>query len=61
MFNGRIDDICFNIKGQRDIVKSKLWEDILFGLEGLFLEVYTKENDSTFMLYVCKCVLLIGS
>lgn len=40
MFNGRID-IFFNIQGQRDIVRSKLWEDILFDLEGL----YAKEND----------------
>lgn len=40
----------FNIQGQRDIVRSKLWEEILFDLEDLFLEVYAEENDIIFML-----------
>lgn len=40
----------FNVLGQRDMVRFKLWEDIFFDLEDLFLKVYAEENDTIFML-----------
>lgn len=40
----------FNVQGQRDMVRFKLWEDIFFDVEDLFLKVYAEENDTIFML-----------
>lgn len=33
----------FNIQGQRDIVRSKLWEEILFDLEYYFWKYMLKK------------------
>lgn len=44
------NSIFFNVQGQRDMVRFKLWEDIFFDVEDLFLKVYAEENDTIFML-----------
>lgn len=51
-------DIFFNVQGQRHIVRSKLLEDILFGLKDMFLE-YMLMRIIWYLRYMCANVFYL--